>query len=87
MFLLETNRLLKIEKPQLISEALYLLATDKGQAGLFSMPTSLKAGQGFPRPTFHSPAQMSTVRRPALQEQGQDHRWSLISELIYSNTS
>lgn len=36
MFLLETNRLLKIEEPQPISEALYLLAADKGQAGLLS---------------------------------------------------
>lgn len=36
MFLLEANKLSKIEEPQPISEALYLLATDQGQAGLLS---------------------------------------------------
>lgn len=34
MCLLQTNGLLKIEEPQPIFEALYLLAADKGQAGL-----------------------------------------------------
>lgn len=48
MFLLETNRLLKTEEPQLISEALYLLATDKGQTGLLSERQHAHLSQSWP---------------------------------------
>lgn len=48
MFLLETNSLLKIEEPHLISEALYLLAADKGQAGLLSERQHAHLSQNWP---------------------------------------